>query len=237
MAEENENAETVETETVESETVETETEEPKLNKTQLQQISSVTGNIVKGAIEKAIKDDVLPMLQQRQVETNVPASDTPAYQKFNEKLAEKFFAGDISGAFQDYLNVHEKANQNITKRQKTDLNKHLSSYEDKPHYKDVFSDMEKLANKFMENGYPAGPAAELAYEKSVNSHLTSKPVDNTGNLAMETGGRRTVSVPTGKLPPDFERSYQQGKAKGLFKDRKDYIENLDPRIRAQYGIA
>ena len=119
------------------------------------------------------------------------------------------FGGDITGALQDYLNVHEKANQNISKRQQTDLNKQLSSYEDKPHYKEVFSDMDKMANQFMEKGYPAGPAAELAYEKCVNSHLSSNTVDNSGSMAMETGGRRVTNMPTGKLPPDFEKSYQQ----------------------------
>ena len=162
--------------------------------------------------------------------------DNPAYQKFNEKLYEKFIQGDVVGAFQDYLNVYEKANQNLTKKQQNELNKSISGFEDKPNYKDVYPEMNKMAQEYMANGYPPGPAAELAYEKSLNSFLMGKRQDNSASLAMETGGRRPTPSTSGKLPPQFEKAYQQGKAKGLFSDRKEYIENLDPRVRAQYGI-
>ena len=232
MPDPEENAEPV---VEDAEPVVEEQEEPKLNKTQLQQISSVMGSIIKKAIEK----DVLPLVNERR-ETEAVLSptqtDNPAYEKFNERLSQKMYSGDIAGALQDYLNVHEKANQNLTKKQQTDLNKDISSHQEKPHYKDVFPEMDKMAKEFVANGYPTGPAADLAYEKSVNSFLMNRGQDNSASLAMETGGRRTVTPSTGKLPPQFEKAYQQGKDKGLFTDRKDYVANLDPRVRSQYGI-
>ena len=206
--------------------------EQKLNKVQLQQISSVVGSIVKKAIEK----DVMPLMSQPREPESYATPDNPAYQKFNERLSERLFSGDVAGALQDYLNVHEKANKNLSQKQKTELNRHISSYEDRPYYKDVYAEVDKRAKEYVANGYPPGPAADLAYEKSVNAFLMSKAPDNSGSLAMESGGRRSTKTQGSKLPPQFEKAYQQGKEKGLFKDRNEYIENLDPRVRQTYGI-
>lgn len=237
MADEPTNAEPVDAEPVDPVDGEPEPEpqdEAKLNKTQLQQISSVMGALIKKSIEK----EVIPLINQpREAESLTNAtSDNPAYQKFNERLQEKIYQGDVVGAFQDFMNINRKAEQNLTKKQQTELNKSLSAYEEKPNYKDVFPEMSKMANEYVANGYPPGPAAELAYEKSLNSFLMGKRQDNSASLAMETGGRRPTPSNSGKLPPQFEKAYQQGKAKGLFKDRKEYADNLDPRVRAQYGI-
>lgn len=237
MAEEPTNTEPVSTEPVGSEPEPqptTPVEEPKFNKAQLQQISSIMGNLIK----KSIDEQVIPLVSKREpLPTDTSLPDNPAVKQFNERLAEKIYSGDIIGALTEFQKVQERANQNLSKQQQTDLNKAISGLEERPHYKDVHSDLEKMANDLVKKGYPAGPAAELAYQTSVNNFVMGNAGDNSGSLSMISGGRRTITKPDGKLPPQFEKAYQQGKDKGLFTDRKDYVNSLDPRVVAQYGIS
>ena len=209
-------------------------EEPKFNKAQLQQLSSIMGNMIK----KTVEDTVTPLLNTRQVNplSDDTAPNNPALAQFNEKLQEKIFSGDVVGAFQDFLSVNDRANKNLSQQQQTDLNKVISKYDEKPYYKDVFPDFEKRAKDLVsKKGYPVEAAAELAYQTSVSAHLVNAQKPH-GNLDMTIGGKRTFSKETGKLPEQFEKAYQRDKAKGLFKDRKDYVESLSPQVRAQYEI-
>jgi hypothetical protein len=205
----------------------------KFNKAQMQQISSVMGNLIK----KAIDENVAPMIQQQRAPMDTGDTTNPAVQKFNEQLQEKIFAGDVMGAFDDYAKVKKQANQNLSNQQQTELNKAISGFEEKPFYKEVHKDFEKMAKNLMsEKGYPVEAAAELAYQTVTNKHMVNAQSGENGSLNMTTGGKRTFTPNTGKLPEQFEAAYQRDKAKGLFKDRKDYISSLSPQVRKQYEI-
>lgn len=206
--------------------------EPKFNKAQMQQISSVMGNMIK----KVMDESVVPMLQQKPDMLQAP-NDDPALANFNEKLQGKIFAGDVVGALQDFMNVSEKATKSLSDKQQTALNKQISGYEEKPFYKDIFPKFEKLARQLVsKKGYPVDAAAELAYQTATTEHLVNVQSGNAGNLNMTTGGKRTFTPNEGKLPEQFEAAYQRDKEKGLFKDRKDFISSLSPQVRKQYEI-
>ena len=208
-------------------------EEPKFNKTQLQQISSITGNLLKRYIE----DEVMPAVERAR---SVPVLDTkdtsnPAVEKFNNDLQEMILSGNVTGAIDKYLTVKEQAAQNLSQQQKTALNKDLSAFEEKPYYKEVFSDMQKKAQELVSNGYPPGPAANTAYHEAVAKHLMGQSGEHE-NLTMTSGGRRRERAKPTKLPPAFQKAYERDKSKGLFSNEKEYIDNLSPNVRSQYGI-
>lgn len=214
----------------------TSTEEgTKFSKEQLQQIGSMTGRLIKNQID----ENVLPLLQARPQSTGSVAGDSTALDKFNQKLQEMIFSGDVSGAMRMARQVEDNAKINLTKAQETETAKLITTYSDKPYYKDIYSDMKKFASEAVAKGFPPEAATELAFEKASNKHLQTimgGGNSDTGSLEMTGGGRRTARTKTSMLPPAFKEAAKRDIAKGFFKDEKDYIAALSPAIRQQYGI-
>lgn len=203
---------------------------------QEQYIGSWLGRIVK----KQIDESVLPHIQQQQSVTQPPV-DGNAMKQFNERLQEKIFAGDVTGAFQDFMAVQDQAKQNITKTQKVQTDRAITSYSDKPYYKDIYQDMEKIARDTVAQGFPPEAAALFAYNTAKGNYLETKisgggSDDREGSLDMLPGGKRQQVKKTAKLPAQFKAAYERDKKRGLFKDEQDYINNLSPAIRQKYGI-
>ena len=75
-----------------------------------------------------------------------------------------------------------------------------------------------------------------AYAEAHAAHLSGKGEDTDGSLDLASSGRRANTTVPGKLPPEFEKAYQRDKEKGLFKDRKEFVENLSPNVRAANNL-
>jgi hypothetical protein len=243
MPEETENTETAEQETANSEEsevqeeqqteTEQEQEEPKFNKTQLQQLSSITGNLIK----KVVDEQIMPVIEQnkpKDVNLKTADNENPAKKMFNEQLFEQIMQGDVLGAFEKYTDTMKKADQSLSQAQQQELTKQLHSYSEKPHYKDVYPEMEKMAKDLINEGWPAKAAAETSYFKSVALHQGGN--DFRGSLGMTTGSRRTPTKKAPKLPPQFKEAFERDKDKGLFKTEQEFIDKLAPQIRKQYGL-
>ncbi|MHC4951867.1 MAG: hypothetical protein ACYTEU_12930 [Planctomycetota bacterium] len=213
-------------------------EDVKFNKTQLQQISSIMGSIIK----KQIDENVTPLIETSTVRQSPDATDVSnpgVRDKFSADLLDQALSGDFFGAVEKAISLRNRADANLSETRKTELVKDSRSYEDKPYYNDVKLEMDRLAAEAAAKGYPAKPANELAYNTAVREHLEKKYVGNIdeGSLQLETGGRYTpASKGKAKLPPQFEEAYQRDKAKGHFKNRQEFLDNLSPQVRAQYEI-
>lgn len=209
----------------------------KLSKEALQQIASMTGRLIK----KQLDETVMPLLQKTTEEpvTNTGVADNQtALDKFNEQLQEKIFSGNVTGAMAMYNQVNEQTKTNLAKNQQTQTAKAIASYSDRPYYKEIYQNMTKIAQEAVGKGFPPDAAAEHAYEKAKAGHFEKQlgGGKDTDGLEMLTGGRRTSTTKTPKLPPAFKEAYARDKAKGLFKDEQDYINHLSPRVREAHGL-
>ena len=99
--------------------------------------------------------------------------------------------------------------------------------------------MDKIAKQAIRQGVPPQWAADHAYHKALSEHLSSsgrEENEDGGRLSMLEGGRQQRKQTGQKLPERFKEAAKRDIAKGVFKDEKDYIANLSPQIREQYGI-
>uniref|UniRef100_A0A6H1ZRA3 Uncharacterized protein n=1 Tax=viral metagenome TaxID=1070528 RepID=A0A6H1ZRA3_9ZZZZ len=196
-------------------------------------IGSWMGRMVK----KQIEESILPEIQRLQPQAPQQMQGSPdALAKFNETLQEKIFTGDVMGAFRMMQQVQDTAKIHISKQQKIAVDRAVTSFSDKPFYKDIYPEMQKIANEAVGNNYPPAVAAELAYNKAIAERSIRKASKDPGKLAVLQGGGKGPKVQTPKLPDAFKTAARRDIAKGIFKDEADYIANLSPNIREKYGI-
>ena len=188
-----------------------------------------------GRINKDVAE-IKQMLQGQQPQTPQPTQEPGALDKFNEQLQEKIFAGDVMGALQMASNVQDQAKQTLNKNQKIETDRALTALSDQPFYKDTFGEAQKIAHEAVQLGYPPEAAVEYGYNKAKANYLEKKLAGDDSGLDLSGGGKPSPRTKAPKLPPEFKKAYERDKAKGLFKNEKEYIEHLSPNIRAKYGI-
>jgi hypothetical protein len=209
---------------------------PKFTKSQMQQMSSMMGSIVQRQVTDAIETQVKPFMENTQSTKEPAVSDNsnPAYRQFNEQLFDRFMGGDVMGALNDYQNVTKTADSNLSAKKQAALEKEITAFSKDPTYKDIYPNLAEEASTLMKEGYPPKVAADTAFTRAKLRHLEGKGDTDEGDLALATGGKHNMPAKTTKLPPEMEAAYQRDKE--MFKDRKEYIENLSPQIRAIHGL-
>lgn len=217
------------------------TEEPgkkKFSDMNAEEQSQFMGSWMGRIVKKQIEESVLPEIQRLQPaqSTPQPGQENDALAKFNEQLQEKIFAGDVLGALQMANQVQKTAEQKISSQQKIAVDREIVNLSDKPFYKDIYTDMKKIAHEATAKGFPAAAAADYAYNKAIAERSVAKEKNNPSGLTMLKGGTPRSKVTEPKLPAAFKKAAERDIASGVFKDEADYIANLSPHIRSQYGI-
>ena len=218
----------------------TEPQEPTkpFNKEQEQYIGSWLGRIVANQLE----EKVMPHLNKASDTSiqNIPEAGSDAISKFNEKLQEKIFSGDVMGAFKMYQDVQTQAQANLSKSQKTETDKLITNLSEKPYYKDIFKDVQNIAHDSVGKGIPPHIAVDLAYARAKSDHLEKVVGGGTGadtdNLGMLGGGKASPKDKGVGLPPEMKAAAQRDIADSLYKNEKEWAENLDPKLRKLYGL-
>lgn len=210
-------------------------EELKFSKLQMEQLATLVGRISK----KQLEENVIPLISRREEPINSMEQQNETIKEFNDKLQQKIFDGDVLGAIQMATDVQNRAKDTLTKTQIREVEKNIVSYSDKPFYKDIYSDMDKIAKDAIIQGVPPEWAVEHAYHKALADYLSGNRINNNddGSLDMVTGGKqykRSGKEP--KLPEDFKNACARDIASGLFKNEKEWIDNLSPKVRGQLGI-
>ena len=209
-------------------------DEPSFNKKQMEQLSTLIGRISK----KQLEENVLPLIQQRREEVP-PERQTDAIKAFNEQLQQKIFEGDVLGAIKMATDVQNNAKETLTRNQLQEVDRKIVSYADRPNYKDIHSDMDKIAKEAIQQGVPPEWAVEHAYHKALATHLSGNRGndDDMGSLDMVGGGKpqgRRGKEPV--LPETFKAACARDIEKGLFKTQREWIDALSPSIRKQHGF-
>jgi len=223
-------------------------QEPKFNKTQLQQLNSMVGFVFKNSLDKAIKEQIMPMIENAStaVRPSPNLSDSsfsshPAVKKLNEDLQEMILSGDVIGALKRFNELEQRTTKSLSERRQNELNKALNSYSDKPYYKEISNLMKEIATTATaDKDYPPEAAAEYAYASASKTFLEKKmsgELDESGSLNLEMGGRPTIKKKGKvKLTGNLKAAFERDKAKGLYKTEEEWIENLAPQVRAAHGL-
>jgi len=202
------------------------------NEEQEQYIGSWLGRIV----SKQFDEKVTPMLQELKPSAPPPPSPN-VVEDFNKSLQDMIFSGDVVGAFERYSTAKAQQETNLTQAQETATNKAITTYSEDPLYKEIYDDVKERANKLVKDGFPPIPAARTAMAEVKAGYLERKLTgDPEGSLGMLGGGIRTKTTKAVKLPPEFKAACAKGIKDGLWKDEKEYIADLSPRVKAKLGI-
>jgi len=209
-------------------------EESSFSKKQMEQLATLVGRISK----KQLDENVIPLIQARREEPVIPsAQQNDTIKAFNDQLQQKIFEGDVLGAIQMATDVQNRAKDTLSKTQVREVEKNIVSYSDKPFYKDIHSDMDKIAKEAITQGVPPEWAVEHAYHKALADHLSgSRGNNDDGSLDMVSGGKQQRKAKDLKLPDTFKAAFERDKEKGLVKDEKEWISLLSPKVRAQIGV-
>ena len=210
-------------------------DEPSFSKKQMEQLATLVGRISK----KQLDENVIPLIQARRDEPAVPqVQRNETIKAFNDQLQQKIFEGDVLGAIQMATDVQNRARDTLSKTQVREVEKNIISYSDKPFYKDIHSDMDKIAKEAITQGVPPEWAVEHAYHKALSDHLSGNRGNNNddGSLDMVGGGKQQRKTKVPILPDNFKAAFERDKEKGLVKTEKEWIDLLSPKVRAQIGI-
>ncbi len=166
----------------------------------------------------------------QQLEKKEPVIDQD---KLNAQLQNRIL-GDVSGTVNDIIDAREKEQLSLENEKKAAVLQEMAKYQDKPYYQEVKDDLEKIAHEALGNKFPPGPATELAYEKACKNLLLHKDPDY--KLGMAGAGKKLKRSKKKELPKEFKAAAKRDIDSGLFKDEADYMENLSPQVKANYGL-
>jgi len=200
---------------------------------QEQYIGSWLGRMVAKQVEEKILPKVQEAAKLHQPLPNQGGDD--AVKKFNEEITTLFFENPLE-AFNRMMTVRENAGKQISSTKKLQLEKTLTSYSDKPLYKEVYNEMKQMAEAAMNEGYPPEAATEYAYYKAKSNHLEGVRNEDEGGFGNMGGGMRKPTKKKAELPPQLKAAAQRDISDGLYKDEAEYIKALHPKVREQYGI-
>jgi hypothetical protein len=205
---------------------------------QEQYLGSWLGRIVAKQIEEKVLPDLTNTIQQHQPQFT-PDQTQEVLKKFNEELQQKIFEGNVVDAFDLYSNMRARSQDILTTQQKTMTAKELTGYAEKPYYKEIYSDMKKIAEDVVRDGFAPKAAAEYAYHKAKAEHLEAKLRGDTddSDLGFVEGGKQSQRRERlNPLPPRFKEAMDRDIQDGIIKDEAEFRKQLHPAIRKQYGI-
>jgi len=208
-------------------------------------LSSWIGRVEAANKEQAKKFD--SMMEKLDSLANSNSTGKPQFgddeqAKFNEKLHEMILDGRVTEAFSLVNQVNAEAQNRIKAADEKKFAVALDAIKDDDVMKgELAPKVEESARALMEQGHD--PETAVSFAKTSVENEALKGIIQSGNATPASlkmlggsGGQKPPAATENKLPPAAEEQYQKGKEKGLFKDRNDYIKNLDPRIRAEWGL-
>jgi len=156
--------------------------------------------------------------------------------KFNEKLHEMILDGRVMEAVSIINDVQKQAKDQLKAADRKKFDTAIQAVADDPIMKDktLSEQVKQRAAELMNDNLPATAAVNMAKMEAENNFLRNAGGGAKSLELLGSGGHRPPPAGEKKLPDLAEQAYQ--KAKDLFKDRQEYIDNLDPRVREQWGL-
>lgn len=207
----------------------------------LQRLASWLGRVEKNYKDQETKfTELMGKIENLSEQKNRPQFGDDEQAKFNEKLHSMILDGNVMEALTLVNKVNDEAKRRIKDADKKRLETAFSAIAEDPLMKneDVSKKIRDMADTLVQQGMDPKVAVSHAKTSVENETLRSMIASGQNvNLDMlGSGGPKAPLTPDKKLPGNFEKAYLAGKEKGYFKDRQDYINSLDPRVRAELGL-
>lgn len=165
--------------------------------------------------------------------------------KLNERFAEQILQGNVIGVLDEYNKLLSASKENLSRMNKQKLDRAVDDIsKNSKVFPEIKASVLQTATLLIDRGYSPEDAVAHAYEKHRADYLERKltpPEEelNPDSLDLLKGGKGSQSAggeQGGKLPPKWEEACQRDIKAGIFKDRKEFLANLSPKIRATFGI-
>ena len=201
------------------------------------EIEDHVGTRVGRLIARQIDEKVLPLMQEisdRQVRPMPPVKEPPT--DYNAGIF-----NDVEGTV-NAIRDKERRERNLAtdeanKDKEREMNKLIVGHAEEDIYGEIQSDMSAIAKKKINDGWPPQAAVEFARGESERKLLRSKVYgpEHEG-LEMSSGGRPRPRVKKKGLPDMYKKACARDMADGIVKDEADYIKNLSPQVRKEFGL-
>ena len=165
--------------------------------------------------------------------------------KLNEQFTERILRGDVIGVLDEYGKLMSSAKENLSRMNKQKMDRAVEEVsKNSKVFPEIKANVLQTATLLIDRGYSAEDAVAHAYEKHRADYLEKKftPSEeefNPDSLDLLKGGRGSQSAggeQGGKLPPKWEEACQRDIKAGIFKDRKEWLSSLSPKIKATFGL-
>jgi len=125
----------------------------------------------------------------------------------------------------------------MTQTKEHEMNKLVVGYAKDEIYNDIQGDMVSISKQKIASGWPPKAAVEFGRQEAERKFLRTKLYgpEHEG-LEMSSGGRPRPIVKKKGLPDMYKKACARDMADGIVKDEADYIKNLSPQVRKEFGL-
>ena len=222
----------------------------------MQRLSSATGRALKGisdltANQKTLTDTLSTLLErlpEKQAPTNHLDTGTQLETLGNE-LRDKILDGGEGGALalERLVNMVNNGTKEQNQNNLNAADKAIEAFSKQPFYENVKDSAVKNARIYTEQGIDPSVAARLAYSEASSQFQSgviatvNQNAPNSLNFIKNGKGTAPDLKPKGKLSDAMEQAWQRDKTqkangKPLFKDKQEWIDQLDIRTKNEHGL-
>lgn len=215
------------------ETGEAEGNKPKnMSEMSQDQFMSWMGRINKEQITKQFDEKVTPFLEELKAGRQVTDATPP-----DEKIQDLMYTDPETYQklmFEKNMKNYQETVKNITTKKNQAIDEAILEHAEDPLYREIHSEMKKIAHIKAEEGWPPQAAVAFAKSESEKNYLKRQAGDDTG-FEMLSGGNHPRKK-TKSLPPKLKEACARDIRDGIVKDEKDFINSMSSRMREIYGI-
>jgi len=191
-------------------------EEPKISDMTQQQFMSWMGRINAEQVNKGISENMGAIIKELKG-SNTTAPGTDDTTDFDSLLTKP------KETIRSILNEIRNEDKNLTEQAIGKMNIEIQKHSEDPDFKDIYSDVVKIAKERIGRGFPIKEAVETAKDAARLNLLQGKAVD-TEDLGMLEGGRNKGRSKVAKLTPAEEAACVRDINDGVFKTKEEWIK-------------
>lgn len=193
------------------------------------QVQSWFGRINKEQITKQFDEKIMPILEELKAGRQVTDATPP-----DGSLQDLMFT-DPDKFFELGMKKYQEKVKSVTDVKLKSIDEAILTYSEDPLYRDIHSEMKKIALAKAGEGWPPQAAVVYAKAEAEKNYLKRQAGDDTG-LEMLSGGGSPPRKKKVSLPPNLKEACARDIRDKIVKDEKDFINSMSPRLREIYGV-
>ncbi|MBU1456903.1 MAG: hypothetical protein KKD01_19485 [Proteobacteria bacterium] len=199
-----------------------------------------------GRQEKDIKDikEMISSLSESMTREPVyqPAPKQDELASLNEKWQNEILSGNVINVLDEYSNLNNQAQTTLRNQNLAKVDNFVAALKDDPLFDKIRDSASKVAKQLvLEGTHTPAQAVREAYQtakiRELEGTLTQVSTMHPGSLETLRAGQ---GKPKATMPKRFdskvEARIEQDIADGVFKNRQEWIDAANPRLRKSLGI-